>query len=248
MMYARPTQPSSIGEILADGFSLFQASIRSVYAPTFVLALIIGMMNVSLQPRPDVVADVDFGMVDWLSLLVFFTASIYMYGVVISRAHDIASGDPGEIRASLDIAARRLLVMGAVYLMYGIAIAVGTLLLIVPGIFLFVALFASLFLPIAEEKGPIDSLRESFALVRGYWWRTLAVLVMITAIMAVPSLGMSMIIVSLVTWFGTNWAGNAAWTLTYAVFAAFIVPLGTCLIYATYQDLRLRRNEGGTTA
>ena len=248
MTYERPTRPSSIGEILADGFSLFRASIASVYAPVFVLALIIGMLNVSLQPRPDVVADVDFGIVDWLSLLVLFAASIYMYGVVIARAHDIASGDPGDIRASLDIAARRLLVMAAVYLMYGIAIAVGTLLLIVPGIFLGVALFASLLLPIAEERGPIDSLRESFASVRGNWWRTMGVLAITTAILAVPSLVMSMIIVSLVVWFEANWVGNAAWTLTYALFAAFVVPLGTCLIYATYQDLRLRRNEGGTTA
>ena len=247
MKYVRPTQPSSIGEILADGFSLFRASITSVYPPVFVLALIIGVMEFNLPSREDVVAFIDFGVVDWLSVLVSYAASIYMYGVVMARAHDIASGDPGEIRASLDIAARRLLAMAAVYVMYGAAVAVGTLLLIVPGIFLGVALFASLLLPIAEEKGPIDSLRESFALVRGYWWWTLAVLVIVTAIVAAPSLAMSMIM-SWALSFETNWVGKAASTLTYAVSTPFILPLGSCLIYATYQDLRLRRNDGGTTA
>ena len=245
MMYERPTQPSSVSEVLADGFSLFRASIASVYAPVFVLALIMGLMG--LEAGPDVVAYVDFGVVDWLNLLVSFAASIYMYGVVIARAHDIASGDPGDTRASLDIAAHRLLVMAAVYLMYAIAIAVGALLLIVPGIFLTVALFASVLLPIAEERGPVDSLRESFVLVRGYWWRTLAVLVIVTAILLVPSLVMSTIMTSALS-FETGWVGNAAWMLTYAVFAAFIVPLGACLIFATYQDLRLRQNDGGSPA
>ena len=248
MMYERPTQPSSIAEIVTDGFRLFRAGIASVCVPVFILALIIGMMNVSLRPRPGVVTHVGLGVVDWLSLLVLLAASIYMYGVVIARAHDIASGNPGDARASLDIAVRRLLAMWAIYLMSGIAIVVGTLLLIVPGIFLAVALFAGLLLPIAEEKGPIDSLRESLALVRGNWWRTLAVLAITTAILVVPSLVMGTIIVSFVLWFGTNWAGNAAWTFTYAVFMTFIVPLGTCFIYATYQDLRLRRNDVGSPA
>ena len=245
MTYVRPTQPSSVSEVLADGFSLFKASIASVYAPVFVLALIMGLMG--LEAGPDVVAHIDFGVVDWLSVLVSFAASIYMYGVVTARAHDIASGDAGEIRASLDIAARRLIAMAAVYVMYGIAIVGGTLLLIVPGIFLTVALFASVLLPITEERGPVDSLRESFALVRGYWWRTLAVLVIVTAILVVPSVVMSTIMASALS-FETNWVGKAGSTLTYAVFTPFIVPLATCLIYATYQDLRLRRNEGGATA
>ena len=66
MMYERPTQPSSIGGVLADGFRLYRASIRSLYVPVFWLGLVVGLINWGEIPYRGVQPDVSLGMGSWL--------------------------------------------------------------------------------------------------------------------------------------------------------------------------------------
>ena len=116
------------------------------------------------------------------------------------------------------------------------------LLMLVPMIFLVVALFASFLLPITEGYRPINSLRESYAMVSGYWWSTFAVVATATAISTAISFAINGITLFLVNLFDSNTMSNAIATLAYAAFLAIITPLSACLLYAAYQDLRLRQN------
>ena len=42
--------------------------------------------------------------------------------------------------------------------------------------------------------------------------------------------------------FDSNLVANTVSGLTWAAFQAIVMPFGVCLIYAAYQDLRLRHN------
>ena len=57
-------------------------------------------------------------------------------------------------------------------ILYGLAIVVGLILLVIPGIILSISLCLAFYLVALENKGAVDSLKSSHALVKGYWWRT----------------------------------------------------------------------------
>ena len=236
MTYQRPTAPSGIDGIVADGFSLFRASIRSLYLPVFVFSLI----SLAIFPHQQIAKpDFDFGPEFWLRTLASLVTYAYMYGVITAIAHYIASGSPSGVRSPLSIATSRLPVLLAVNFLAGDAICLGTLLLIIPGVFLVVALYFSTLLPITEGKGPIDSLKGSFDLVDGFWWRTFAIIMIIVAITVPISFVSEFIGPHLAERLEGERMATVVPSLTYAAFAAIIHPLILCLTYGMYQDLRL---------
>lgn len=251
-MYERPTEPSSVLAVLTDGFLLYRASLKSLYVPVFVLALIVGEVAVDWHS--------DNGAFYWIRWIVSWVVSIYMYGFIVASVHFLASGDPGGIRSSLGIALRRLPTLLAVYLLLTLAIFAGSMLFVVPVVLFDVdsflvailgfavstalvgtALFACLLLPITEGYGLSDSFREGYSLVRRHWFKTFVVFAMAVAV--VTGLGTANY---QVTWFLMNQfdsplVARIVSMLTFAAFNAFINPLGPCLLYGAYQDLQLRQ-------
>ena len=272
MPYNRPTDPSSVLGVLVDGFSLYRASIRSLYVTVFWLGLVFGLIHWGEIPFRRVGEEISLGVGYWLRQAVSLVANAYMYGVILAIVHYVASGAPPGVRSPLVIATRRFPALLAVFLLYGLAITMGPvlvmilfvlvgtlfspdqaplvgifvsaliLLMLVPVIFMAVTLFASFLLAITEGYGPINSLRESYAMVRGYWWATFAVIATATAISTAMSLAINEITLFLANLFDSNTMSNAIATLAYAAFLAIIAPLSVCLFYAAYQDLRLRQN------
>ena len=239
MTYERPTQPLSIDGVLVDGFNLFRASIRSLYVPAFLLALLVGMIGPI--PVSDDGGDLDVGAYFRLRFFASLVASFYMWGVIAAIVHYIASSSPRGVRSPLSIATHRFPTILAVHLLNMLAFSIGLLLLIIPGIFLFVALCFSPILPITEGKGPIESLRGSFDLVKGYWWRAFAIVAMMLAIGFLMGRASGEIALFLADWFEGDLVKNAVSTLTYTALEAIILPLCFCPTYAMYQDLRLRQ-------
>lgn len=267
MTYERPTDPASVAKILDNGLSLFQASFKSMYLPAFWLGLAVGLTQWGQIPFRSIEEEVSLGVGYWLRLPVSLVASTYMYGVIAAIVHYVASGAPRGVRSPLTVATRRFPTLLAVFILYGLAVTIGPLLMVilvllgallspaavavlmdaaillmlVPVIFLAVALFASSLLAIAEGHGPINSLRESYAMVRGRWWPTFAVVAATTVVSTAMSFASNAIMVYLAEFFDSNTVSNAVSTLAYAAFLAIISPLTVCLFYGAYQDLRLRQ-------
>ena len=253
MTYDRPTEPSSVIGVLTDGFLLYRASSKSLYVPVFVLALIVGEVAVNWHS--------DTGALYWIRWIISWVVSIYMYGFIVARVHFVASSDPSGIRSSLGIALRRLLTVLAVYFLLTLAMLAGSMLLGVPivlldrdSFFLVIlaftvsvalvgtALFASLLLPITEGYGLYDSFREGYSLVRRHWCKTFVVLAVTAAVVMGLSTANYRVTWFLMSQFDSGLVANIVSMLTYAAFNAIIMPLGPCLMYGTYQDLRLRQN------
>ena len=273
MTYQRPTQSSSISAVLADGLSLYRAGVRSLYVPAFCLLLVIGLIQWGQIPYPHIEENAIPGVGHWLRFLATFVVTVFMSGVVIAIIHYIASGAPSDVRSPIAIATRRFPVVLAVSVLCALAISIGPLVLgllvgllavlgllailgtfafsaillvvLVPVMFLAVALFASFIMAIAEGHGPLDSLRESYTLVRGRWWRTFALLAIITAAATLISLGANESIRFLADRFDGELVANAVSALGYAATYGIVWPMSSCLMYGVYQDLRLRPNDVG---
>ena len=201
------------------------------------------MINPIEIPSEDPVESLDFGPDFWPRFVASLIAGFYMYAVITAIVHYIASGAPEGVRSPLFIATHRFPVILAVNLLFVLAVMSGAVLLIVPGIFLFVALYFSPMLPIIEGKGPIDSLGGSFSLVMGYWWRTLAVAAITVAFVSISGVACEKAALFLAEPFASELAANAISRLTYAAMEAIVYSLSVCVTYCLYQDLRLRQDD-----
>lgn len=85
------------------------------------------------------------------------------------RAHD----DPEGVSLSALWHPRPFLSFLAASLLVAIAVGLGMLLLIVPGIILGLMFLFTTFIVIDRERGPIEAMKESHAITRGYKWQLL---------------------------------------------------------------------------
>ncbi len=241
MTYARPTEPLHVVDILVEGFRLLWAGLRLLYVPAFLLVLIVGAIDPFEVPSRDPAAGLDFGREFWLRFAASLVASFYMYAVIVAIVHYVASGAPEGVPSPLFIATRRFPTILAVNLMYILAVVVGTLLLIVPGIFVFVGLYLSPLLPVTEGKGPTESIRGSLSLIQGHWGRTFAVVVITVASILLAAEASEEVALLLADRLDSDLAAKTVSKLTYAALEAIVYSLSVCVTYSLYQDLRLRQ-------
>jgi hypothetical protein len=129
-------------------------------------------------------------------------------------------------------------------ILYGLAVAGGTVLLILPGIYLAISLVFSGFPIVLDRLGPLQGLRESHRLVKGSWWRTATLLTIAVIVAMIPYVAVGAIVNALtapllkpdtmVTWALVN---GGVTVLCYA----FVLPILLCIYYGIYSDLRLRK-------
>lgn len=241
MRYARPTEPLHVVDVLVEGFRLLWAGIRLLYLPAFLLALVVGAISPIEIPSREPAESLDFDQVDWLRFAASIVAGFYMYAVITAIVHYVASGAPEGVPSPLFIATRRFPTILAVNLMYILAVFAGTLLLIVPGIFVFVGLYFCPLLPITEGRGPTDSIRGSLSLIKGHWGRTFAVAVITIGVGYMAGVGSEKAALFLADQFEGDFLSNTIMMLTYAAFDAIIFAVSVCVTYGLYQDLRLRQ-------
>lgn len=241
MMYARPTEPLHVVDVLIEGFRLFRAGIRSLYVPALLLVLIIGEIDPFEIPSRDSAENLDFEQDFLLRFIAFLVGVIYMYAVMTAIIHYVASGALEGVPSPLFIATRRFPTILAVNLVFMLAVLVGTLLLVVPGIYLFIALYFSPMLPIIEGKDSTDSIRGSLALIKDHWWRTFAVVVITISIEYMALEASEEVALFLADRLDSDLAASTVSKLTYAAFEAIIYSLSICVTYSLYQDLRLRQ-------
>ena len=123
-----------------------------------------------------------------LAVVIGAIATYWFQGMVVEAAHDIMDGrrdhTVGSLVSSVAPVLGPLLVAG---ILGGLAIGIGFVLLIVPGLFLLTiwALLAPVI--VVERVGAIDSFGRSRALVRGHGWQVFAVLVVLLLVKLVLS-------------------------------------------------------------
>ncbi|NCF27191.1 MAG: hypothetical protein GWP69_07395 [Gammaproteobacteria bacterium] len=176
-MYSLPTEPGSIGHTLDAGFKLYIVSFKRVLAMSIlavlsvavpVVAVVLALATFTDGKEPGAAAIV------LITVAVLVALSLYLlfYLAAMCRIGGIAYGQDLSFSTCAATGLRRLFPVILASLLYGLAMLGGFMLLIVPGMILWISLAFYALCIVLEGDGVLESLRHSHRLVWGNWWRT----------------------------------------------------------------------------
>jgi hypothetical protein len=171
-------RPRDVGALIADGFSLYFREFRTFFliaaAVVVPVELIVGGIGLGqLMSDYDASPSVAESLIPiFTSLLVIAPLTTAMSIYALLEVSDGRRPRATEtIQHGLDVFAPLLLVM----VLYAAGVAVGLLLLIVPGIYLLVRWSFCIQAVVVDGRRVLDALRRSAELVDGSWWRVFGV-------------------------------------------------------------------------
>lgn len=253
-MFSLPSEPGSIGHTLDAGFKLYAISFKrvlgmailaivSIAVPVMAMvAAIAALTGAGTEPDAAILAVVGVGVV---VAIVFY---MWFYLAALCRIGGIAYGQSLGFRACMSASGRKLLPVVMGWFLYSVAMIGGFVLFVIPGIFLSVSLSMFALCILLEGDGVIESLRHSFRLVWGNWWRTAIVGTVVLIIYYVVSLAIEIPFIVLESVLFTpgpdEQAGLAESLLSMlGSFLSAIVtfPLMMAAVVALFHDLKLRK-------
>jgi len=181
---------------------------------------------------PDQILATFFSPYYWLTILVGTVIGVLVQAVLVRSA--IVGGDVG---GSVALAMRRIGPLIGLALLSAIAIGLGMVLLIVPGIILYIMLVVSVPAMLEENAGVIESMKRSRALTKGSRWRVFLLLLIFVIAYMVAS-GLVGAVVGVAT--TPESIGNmswAAWAVS-AVLATIVSLVAAALVASLYIELR----------
>jgi hypothetical protein len=136
-------------------------------------------------------------------------------------ADAVLAGEPcPSVPAAYGMAIDRVPAFFGTYLCMIMLTLLGALLCLLPGIHVAVALYFAPVRAAARERGPIAALRDSWALIKGRWWRVFGFILLVALCVQAVSLPLSLPM----QWAATTGARLPAWYLP--VLIAFSLLLG----------------------
>lgn len=172
---------------------------------------------------------------------------LYVNSAVLHLVGTLARGRPGDPLGSLGATLRRMphLLVGG--LLYFCALWLGLLLLVLPGLWVAVALSFFVQAVLFDDHDGVRALGASLRLVRGRWWRTLALYLLVTVAMLLALL-VAGLAVGLVGGM-IGWIAGGRLPLVELMFGSAIGSiLGLAVdsvLVAYYHDLALRAGDAG---
>ena len=110
-----------------------------------------------------------------LSLLI----ALVTHGATYVAATRVTEGTPPSVMTAIELAMRRFLPLLGTWICGGFLMVVGFILLVVPGIMAYLALFVIGPVCVLEGLGPVPSLKRSAELTKGSRWRLFGLLVVL---------------------------------------------------------------------
>jgi hypothetical protein len=232
-------RPRDVGALLRDAFSVylrhfwtFLAIGAIVVVPSELIVSGVGLNQLSAgyDATPSFAEAAIPGAVSYLVVAPLVSA------ICVFALRSVASGDSPRAREAVVKGFEMFTPLFFAVLLAALGIALG-LLLIVPGIYLFVRWYFVPQVVVVEKQQAAAALRGSSRLVDGAWWRTFAliVLVNVAALLAALVIGAPFTAAA-------DSTDRAAWSLIGQILAAVITqPFGALYSTLLYFDLRQRR-------
>jgi len=237
-----------VGQVFSRAWSVFSGNFL-----TFVL--VTGVANLpSLlipQPTPGDVANpfqnVGLTLLGAFAMVVLGTIS---QAVVLYGAFQVMRGRPIDLAESVRIGLRRFFPIVGLAICMSVAVGFASLLLLIPGLILFMMWFVATPVCVVEQLGPFRSLARSRVLTKGHRWKLfgLVLLIMVPALIVGAIMGAVVFatlgsggFLAMTTALGStlgkvvNLIWSAVWTAFYAI-----------VIVVAYHDLRVAK-EGVDT-
>jgi hypothetical protein len=232
-------RPRDAGALLRDAFSVYRRHFWTflaigaiVVVPSELIVSGVGLDQLSARydATPSFAEAAIPGAVSYLVVAPLVSA------ICVFALRSVASGDSPRAREAVIKGFEMFTPLFFAVLLAALGIALG-LLLIVPGIYLFVRWYFVPQVVVMERQQATAALRGSSRLVEGAWWRTfgLIVLVNVAALLAALVIGSPFTAAA-------DSTDRAAWSLAGQILAAVITqPFGALYSTLLYFDLRQRR-------
>lgn len=233
-------RPRDAGALLRDAFSVYRRHFWTflaigaiVVVPSELIVSGVGLeqLSASYDAAPSFAEAAIPGAVAFLVVAPLITA------ICVFALRSVAAGDPPRARESVVKGFEMFTPLFVAVLLAALGIALG-LLLIVPGIFLFVRWYFVPQVVVLESARDAEALRASGRVMAGAWWRTfgLIILVNVVALLAALVIGAPFTAAAEST-------DLAIWSLIGQMLAGAITqPFGALYSTLLYFDLRARRS------
>ena len=249
-MYAQPSTPRTIGGVLDDAINLYRECLPRSWPLALAPEVALALTNIHLESRlpaygrqdPTAILSMLRSTDFVISMLLYFVVLLIFNLALTDHMHRIATGRPASTGRSLAVGLRLLPRAVAASLVIALATALGTLLLIVPGVYLAGALMLTFVAMIVGDLGALQSIAESYRLIRGHWWRAATIYTVATVI----ALAFYLILGVLAGLAATQSPGASALAIGFRRLASVVI--GTLMtmwfpavLLSIYYDLGLRR-------
>jgi hypothetical protein len=245
-MYALPTAPLSAGGVLDAAYRLFRASFESVLVLSIIATAIAYLPLVGIAysgAAEDPLALISLAFNPWFlaACLALTLICILFYAAMLVRMEAFARDESMSSGAAAAIALRAFPRVLAASLLFIVAVSLGLVALLIPGLILMQSLMFYLPAIVLDDRGAIDSLGYSHQLVWGLWWRTAAIwgfglLISMVAVYLGAAIG---IVVAFLP-FDLR-AISVLEIALQALVTVLITPFMVALWLEIYRDLKLRK-------
>ncbi len=262
-MSIQPSQPQSIGGVLDTTFQLYKATVVKLI-PLSLLMVIAGSLqyiymfsqgSAGNPADPLAMLNMMQSWGYWLTVLGGMIASTWILSAAYLKIGAIGAGGDLGIGSALAAALTRLPALVVMMLLFLIALTIGTILLIIPGLILMVSLGLCFNSALFENKGPVAALSESHRLVWGNWWRTAAILTVGVIIILVIYLVAGLIVGIIAPLLVLGGAAADVMLFTFvssvlvgALMSLLVTPFYVSLAISIYWDLKLRKDGADLAA
>jgi hypothetical protein len=208
---------SRIWEIYREQFGVLVSTAVVLYALQFVLSLL-------LSPALGIVL-----------VLLFWALSILYQGMVVELVQDVQDGRRDHsVRQLLRSVEPVFWPLVGVSILFGIGVAIGFVLIIVPGLILIVLWSVVAPVTVLERPGVFAAFRRSREIVRGNGWNVFGVIVMVFVIVFLVSVAVGL---------ATSGLGSVGHALVQWLVDSAIAPVTGLSASVLYFALTPARNE-----
>ncbi|HLN67966.1 MAG TPA: hypothetical protein VK280_11875 [Streptosporangiaceae bacterium] len=204
--------------VLGEAWGMYKTFAKHLLAIAFVIYLVAAVITALLA-----LAGGTVGIL--LGTLVSVIAAFVLQATLVKAVQDIRDGQADmSIGQTVSSALPYLAPVAGASILAGIAITIGLLLIIVPGLFLITIWAVIVPVIIIEQSGALASFGRSRALVRGHGWHVFGTLVLVYIIMLVVNIVLGLIFSALPHVLGDGLSSVISGTLI-SPFLALVVTL-----------------------
>jgi hypothetical protein len=205
--------------VISEAWNLYKSHWRHLLSISFIVYLAVALIGVVLV-----------ALLTWLgailAALVSIVALFWLQATLVKAVEDIRDGRADlSVSDTFEAARAHLAAVLVAGLIAGIGIAIGFVLLIIPGLVLLT--FWCVIVPtiVIEGKSAGESFGRSFELVRGHFWRVLGVIVLAVLIYFGFEIVLALILTPLADWLKNFVSTIVSGTLTAPFFALVLTVL-----------------------
>jgi hypothetical protein len=218
-----------VGAIIRRTFQIYvdQASVlMPAAAVVFAISGVFGVLLIAASPTLALVA-----------LIVSLVATTLFTGMVVELVADVQDGkrdaSAGQLLRAVTPVLGKLILVGVVA---GIGIAIGFVLIVVPGLILATIWSVAAPVVVLERPGGLRALGRSRELVRGNGWNVFAVILLLVILVGLVGAGIEA---------GADAAGTAVGLVVRVIVGILTAPVSALAAAVLYFDLRKAHGDGG---